>query len=192
MIVPRAEIARERRRQMQVRQAFDAGLALTPRPDHNLADFYLACADYIGWSMDRLHAQDQIIHDLLKARIPAPDRDAHERLDALNERQNKSRVLVETFRKGAAALRKAGSAGLAAFERAGREFSETFKGLLAPRKNPFFRYTDELFTDADWVRIAGVTEASLAGEERLFQAVQQTAPPGIDPAQYKAEHLPSG
>ena len=59
-----------------------------------------------------------------------------------------------------------------------------------PRKNPFFRHTDHLFDDADWTRVAGVTPASLAEEARLFAGVQRTAPAGIDPDSFTAEHLP--
>jgi len=187
MQTPRAEIARERRRQMQVRKAFEAGLA-TPSWDGRAA-FCLACADYLKWSMDRLHDQDQIIHDLLSERIPAAEKDAHERLAVLNGRQQKSRELMATFMRAAEALRSAGRSGLAAFESAARQFTDTFKTLLQPRKNPFFKHTDVLFTDADWERIAGVTTASIAEEQELFGAVQKTAPAGIDPDKFPAEHM---
>ena len=80
--------------------------------------------------------------------------------------------------------------GVPAFEAAARQFTETFKSLLQPRKNPFSRHTDELFDDEDWVRIAGVTHASVAEEQELFGAVQGTAPPGVDPDKFTAEHMP--
>jgi hypothetical protein len=192
MLQPRAEIARERRRQIQVRKAFDAGLALGDSTAPTLTPFYLSCADYIIASMDRLHAQDQLIHDLLAARIPADEADAHERLATLNERQRQSRKLVASFQSAAEGLRRKGNAGTGAFLDAARQFSAEFKSLLAPRRNPFFRHTDALFGDDDWARIAGVTDQSLETEERLFSAVQRTAPTGIDPAQFTAEHLPSG
>ena len=189
MLTPRAEIARERRRQMQVRKAFEAGLAAPAWQGGNAAAFYLACAAYLLWSMDRLHSQDQIIHDLLDERIPGTDFEAHGRLDVLNGRQQRSRVLVATFGHAAEALRASGRAGVPAFETAAREFTETFKALLQPRKNPFSRHTDELFGDADWMRIAGVTTGSLAEEAKLFGAVQEAAPPGVDPDQFTAEHM---
>ena len=192
MVNPRAEIARERRRQIQVRKAFDAGLALDGGHDPALMPFYLACADYIVESMGRLHAQDQLIHDLLAARIPAAESDAHERLAVLNDRQRQSRALVATLENAAADLRRIGASGLGSFVPAARQFAAAFKSLLAPRKNPFFRHTDALFGEDDWVRIAGVTAASLATEQEQFLAVQRTAPAGIDPAQFTAEHLPPG
>lgn len=186
----RAEVARERRRQMQVRKAFEAGLAAKDWGGSDPVAFYLACADYLKWSMDRLHDQDQIIHDLLSERIAADEKDAHERLAVLNARQQRSRDLMATFMRAADALRAAGRGGLPAFQAAAREFTDTFKSLLQPRKNPFFRHTDVLFTDADWERVAGVTSGSIAEEHELFATVQKTAPAGVDPDQFPAEHMP--
>jgi hypothetical protein len=192
MLPARAEIARERRRQMQVRKAFDAGLALDGGYDPVLVPFFEACADYLIASMDRLHAQDQLIHDLLSARIPSAETDAHERLATLNERQRQSRALVAEFAAAAADLRRMGAAALGSFVPAARQFAEAFRGLMAPRRNPFFKHTDALFSDEDWVRIAGVTEESLQTEERLFSAIQRAAPDGCDPSQFTAEHLAPG
>jgi hypothetical protein len=188
---PRAEIARERRRQIQVRKAFTTGLDPQTRWDgHERTPFYLACADYLVFSMDRLHEQDQLIHDLLRERIPPEEREAHERLAALDERQRRSRELLGSFREAAGALAAARDAGLAAFEEEARAFIAAFGTLLQPRKNPFFRHTDRLFDDADWARIAGVTPESFAEEARLFARVRETAPAGADPDQFTAEHLP--
>ena len=185
---PRAEIGRERIRQIQVRKAFEEGLALADRLDQDLTEFYLACAEYMVFSMDRLHDQDQNIHDLLRRRIPVEDADAHERLDVLQERQGKSRELMETFHRSLDKLRQAGQKGVAAFEDGARKFLDKFTSLLAPRKNPFHKHTDELFSDEDWVIIAGVTEDSLGREVELYVAVQRTAPAGVDPEQMTAEH----
>ena len=98
---------------------------------------------------------------------------------------------MRTFSRATEALRESGHKGVTAFQTAAREFTNTFTALLQPRKNPFSSYTDELFTDKDWVQVAGVTTESLATEERLFRAVQTTAPAGMDPAKFTAEHLPA-
>lgn len=178
---------------MQIRKAFAAGLdPQAAWQGRDRAAFYLACADYLLLSMDRLHEQDQIIHDLLGERIPAAEGEAHERLRVLNERQDRSRELLDTFRRAAGALAASRGEGIAAFEKEARDFSAAFGSLLQPRKNPFFRHTDVLFDDADWERIAGVTPASIEEEERLFIRVQKTAPAGVDPAEFSAEHLPPG
>ena len=183
---PRAEIARERRRQIQVRKAFEAGLALPGAAD--LTEFYLACGEYLVFSMDRLHEQDQQIHDLLKRRIPVEEAEAHARLDELGRRQAQSRTLMDGFRTALGRLQTAGRQGLAAFEQAARRFTTSFTALLAPRRNPFEQHTDALFGDEDWVMIAGVREDSLAREAELFIAVQRSAPSGVDPEQMTVEH----
>ena len=188
MTSPREEIARERRRQMQVRKAFEAGLARGKAGEAGREDFYRACAGYICFSMDRLHSQDQIIHDLLCVRVPETDQHAHERLGELERRQCRSRLMVERLRDALRELDRAGPAGRSAFEAAAQRFTEAFQSLLAARKNPFAKHTDELFDEADWERIAGVTPDSLATEQRLFAAVEQTAPAGVEPARMTVEH----
>jgi len=188
MTGPREEIARERRRQMQVRKAFEAGLGRGAAGEAGLEDFYRACAGYICFSMDRLHSQDQIIHDLLCVRVPETDQQAHERLGELERRQSRSRLMVERLRDALRAFERAGAAGRSGFEVAARRFTEAFQSLLAARKNPFAKHTDELFDEADWERIAGVTPESLAAEQRLFAAVEQTAPAGVHPARMTVEH----
>lgn len=178
---PRAAIGFERRRQIQIRKAFEAGLELQEADRAGLTEFYLACGAYIVFSMDRLHYQDQVIHDLLAERIPPDDVDAHDRLAVLNERQGKSREMVETFRQAVEDLNETGSDGRAPFESASHAFTAAFTSLMAPRKNPFQAHTDDLFTDADWELVAGVTDESMEAEKNLYKAVQASAPAGIDP-----------
>jgi len=185
---PRAEIGRERRRQIQVRESFAAGLADSGDDAAKLTDFYLACGDYIVWSMARLHDQDQRIHDLLVERLDPGLTEVHQRLAELNERQEKSRAFTGDFQQAIKALRDSGAPGQVQFEEAGRAFADLFTSLMAPRKNPFQEHTDVLFTDSDWIDIAGVSNESLAEEQELYELVEATAPAGIDPANYSAEH----
>jgi len=177
----RGAIGYERRRQIQIRKAFEAGLDLPDDVRTELTNFYLASGAYIVFSMDRLHYQDQVIHDLLAERIPEEDEDAHARLAVLNERQDKSRAMVESFSQALDALRETGAEGRNAFETAAQTFTAAFLSLMAPRKNPFHAYTGELFTDEDWELVAGVTEESLDMEKNLYKAAQTSAPAGIDP-----------
>ncbi len=175
---------------MQVRKAFEAGLAKDAEQRNKLTSFYAACARYLVYSMDRLHDQDQIIHDLLAERIPASDETAHQGLAELNARQSASRVVVQTFRQALDALDQAGADGGQAFEQAATLFVDAFNSMMAPRRNPFFRYTDSLFIDEDWVRIADASDEFHATESRLFTQVKEEAPDGTDPEQYKIHHPP--
>ncbi len=185
---PRAEIGRERRRMIQVRKAFETYLTQRDDDAHDPTDFYLACGDYIVWTMARLHDQDQRIHDLLKERLDPGLTDVHEQLAGLNERQAKSRAFTADFQQAVKALRDSGASGQGEFEEAARAFVNLFTSLRAPRKNPFQEHTDVLFTDSDWIDIAGVSTESLAEEKELYELVGATAPAGIDPANYTAEH----
>lgn len=190
MLTARQEIARERRRMMQVRRAFAAGLESSGLPAPGRAAFYLACADYLHWSMARLHRQDQRIHDLVRERIAADDDAGRERLAALDRQQERSRALADDLHRAAQLLRNAGETGVPAFEAAARDYAAAFAKLVVPGRNPLFEYTDRLLTDADWQEIAGVTPQIIAEEESLFGSVQAAAPPGMDPAQCSGEHRP--
>jgi hypothetical protein len=181
MADPRAAIGRERRRQIQIRRAFEAGLEPGSASGIDLTDFYLMCAAYVVFSLDRLHFQDQMIHDFLVERIPESDAQAHNRLVALDERQRSSRVLVEELQLATDALQVAGPDGCPAFETAAKHFNETFAGMMEARRNPFESYTNELFSDDDWVQIAGSSDEADTAEGNLYNAVVRTAPAGINP-----------
>lgn len=188
---PRAEIGRERRRMIQVRKAFEISLVQRDDDARDLTDFYLACGDYIVWTMARLHDQDQRIHDLLKECLDPGLTAVHEQLADLNERQEKSRAFTDKFHQAVEALRTSGAAGRSDFETAAQAFVDLFTTLMAPRKNPFQEHTDELFGDSDWIDIAGVTDESLGEELDLYGRVEASAPAGIDPSGYTAEHSTS-
>lgn len=183
----RAEIGRERRRQIQVRTALESGLAGSPDAE-TMRDFYLAVGKYISWSMARLHDQDQGIHDRLKERLPETNTDEHRMLDELNARQQRSRSFTADFERAVASLRQQPSADLQDFVEAARAFAERFRAEMAPRRNPFEAHTNELFSEEDWRDIAAVSEESLAEEEQLFEEVRKTAPAGNDPANVKPVH----
>ena len=177
----RAAIGRERRRMIQIRSAFEAGVERATSAGSDLTEFYLACAAYIVCSMDRLHFQDQVIHDLLAERIPGDDTEAHRRLAVLDERQNNSRALVEEFQFATDALRTAGRPGCEIFQAAAKHFIDTFNSTMEARRNPFESYTNQLFSDADWVDVAASSEAADEMEANLYNAVRRSAPDGIDP-----------
>ncbi len=168
--------------------AFEQVLASEDARSADLLPFYLSCGDYLLFSMDRLHHQDQLIHDYLKQRLPDSEREAHRCLDELNERQSRSRRLMAGFRDLLEHLRQAGRPGLPGFVAGARDFSSRFTALLAPRKNPFAMYTDRLFDADDWGVIAAVDDTSLAREAELFAAVCAAAPESADPESMVVRH----
>ena len=65
----RVQTGRERMRLSQVRKALDAGMKQQAESGDVSIEFFSACVDYIKTSMDRLHAQDQRIHDFLAPQL---------------------------------------------------------------------------------------------------------------------------
>ncbi|MCK6370162.1 MAG: hypothetical protein L6Q83_02350 [Gammaproteobacteria bacterium] len=188
MLTPRQEIARERRRQMQVRRALAAGLREQPVEPERAAGFFLACVDHLRFCMDRLQRQDGMIHALLRDRIPAGDRDAHARLAAVDEQLGRSRMIMDDLGRAADALQKAGQSGVGDFVMRARTLDTAFTALARSARNPMFDYTSRLLSDVDWERVAGVDDEAVAEEERLFEAVRRYAPPGADPASMADGH----
>ena len=180
---PRAEIGRERKRQIQVRMALEGAL-IALAPEYHA--FFKACATYLIFSMDRLHHQDQWICDLLKERVPKDD-PVRRHLSDLDARQEMSRNKTARFKH---ALGKyEADASQEDFVPAALEFCAMFKTALLPRKNPFEPYTSKLFKDEDWITIAGVTQESLKREADLFSEVKRLAPPDLDPDGFEARHM---
>lgn len=175
---PLAELGRERRRQVQVRQALEGALEQANARDGNLAAMLEACADYLVNSMGRLDLTDMNIHDLLKKRIPQDNAEVHEALQTLSNRQAKARTETAVLARALEAYRLGGRADFAAFDRALRQYHGIVSELMTPRKNPFSPYTDKLFTMGDWTAIAEASAETVAAEDRLYDAVTATAPDG--------------
>ncbi len=187
---PRAHIGFERRRQIQIRKSFTGGLELASQADRDLTEFLTLCGEYMVMSLVRLDEQDQKISDLLKDRVPKEDKDLHERLRVLDERQEKCRSMTNRFAEAVKRLKEKGREGVSAFLKDARDFIAEFTGLLAPRKNPLEAYTEKHFTEEDWEYIADRNEAAVAMEEELYVRIQALAPEGLDPAGFTAEHKP--
>lgn len=168
---------------MQVREALAAGLSVPALELSGRAALCLACARYLLFSLDRLHAQDQRIQDLLTDRLPESEVQARRQVAEVHEQQRQTRSLVEALRRHVGEFRDP-EPGL-------RAFLAGFQALVQPRRNPLSPHTDRLFGDADWAQVADVTPATLAEEERLFQAVRDCAPPGADPEQFSGQHSPA-
>ena len=168
---PLAELGRERRRQMQIRQALKGGLELVKPGDNSLAALLEACADYMVISMGRLHLTDMGILHLLPDRVPRDNGEVHDGLDGLDERQKKARTEIAAL---GAALDDYGNGGrkdFAVFEAAVRHNHDVMTAMVTPRKNPYGKYTDELFSRDAWMDIAQASDETMATEARLFEAV---------------------
>ncbi|MDE0681009.1 MAG: hypothetical protein OXI11_12525 [Gammaproteobacteria bacterium] len=185
---PLAELGRERRRQVQVRQALKGALEQAEAGDDSLAAMLEACADYLVNSMGRLDLTDMNIHDLLKERVPQDNAEVHEALGALSARQHKARTETAVLAAALDTYRENGRTGFAAFDRALRHYHAVVSEMMTPRKNPFSPYTDKLFTFDDWTNIAEASAETAAAEDRLFDAITATAPEDLKPDSFSGTH----
>jgi hypothetical protein len=179
----RVQTSRERMRLSQVRKALDAGMKQKAEGGDVSVAFFNACVDYIKASMDRLHAQDQRIHDFLVPHVPDGDEHAGT-LDNLYKRLAKSRTALDELVSAAASYKSAGDAGWSEFKAAVGAFMEVYFKILLSGQHSTLTLQEEVFDEGVWDQVAGVTAESLATEERLYKAVQDSAPDGIDPAEF--------
>lgn len=185
---PLAELGRERRRQVQVRQSLKGALEQVEPADDSLAGLFEACADYLVNSMDRLDLTDMNIHDLLKERVPTDNAAVHEALQTLESRQERARAENARLAQALGAYRHAGRADFAVLDEALRQYHRVMSELMTPRKNPFSDYTDVLFTMDDWTNIAEVSAETIATEDRLFDTVSAAAPDALKPDTFSGTH----
>ena len=185
---PLAELGRERRRQVQVRQTLKGALEQAEPGNGRLAPLLEACADYLVSSMGRLDRTDMNIHDLLKERVPQDNAEVHEALETLSNRQARARAETAVLEEALKAYRQGGRVDFSAFDRALRQYHGIVAELMTPRKNPFSPYTDKLFTFADWTDIAEADAESVAIEARLHDAVTAAAPDALNPDSFSGTH----
>ena len=185
---PLAELGRERRRQMQVRQSLKGCIEQTPPGDDSLVGLFEACAAYMVVSMGRLDLTDMNIHDLLRERVPWDNAEVHDGLDVLNERQEKARAEIATLEDALNAYRDGGRSDFAAFDAAVRHNHKVMSAMMTPRKNPYQKYTSELFTMDDWADIAQANDDTIATEHKLFDAVTAAAADDLRPDSFSGTH----
>ena len=179
----RKQTSRERMRLSQVRKSFDAGVNQKSGGADVPAVFFDACVAYIKASMDRLHAQDQRIHDFLLPHVTEGDEHA-EVLENLNMRLARSRDALEDLVKAAATYRDHSDTGWDDFKSAVSDFMEVYFKILLSGQHSTLTLQEEVFDEATWDKVAGVTPESLATEEDLYAKVQSLAPNDADPASF--------
>ena len=185
---PLAELGRERRRQVQVRQSLKGALEQVEPGDDSLASLFEACAEYLVNSMARLDLTDMNIHDLLKERVPEENTEVHEALQILANRQARARAENALLAEALDAYRRADRTDFAVLDEALRRYHAVMSELMTPRKNPFSDYTDVLFTMDDWTNIAEVSIETIAAEDQLFEAVTAAAPDDLKPGSFSGTH----
>lgn len=179
----RVQTSRERRRLSQVRKSFDAVLKQKGSGADIPLEFFSASVAYIKASMDRLHDQDQRIHDFLKPHVTAGD-DQAATLENLDMRLAKSREALEALVSASSTYATEGDKGWGAFKTAVESFMEVYFKILLGGQHSTLTLQEEVFDEGIWDQVAGVTPESLALEDKLYLAVQGLAPADADPATF--------
>jgi len=187
MMKPLEILQWERRRKLQVREAFRAGMAAYAASQADPVPFYRACADYLAPAQRRLIDQDLRLANLIESRVPAAQAEDHEKIAALKGRLGDSDVALRAFEAAAAEFRQKGGDVRDQFESAARTYIDFVVNVLGARSHSLRHLTTTLLSEADWSHITGMTPELIAEEGALFERVRATAPAGIDPATVSTE-----
>lgn len=171
----------ERRRKLQVREAFRAGLARLAGSGTDPAPFYAASAAYLVSAQRRLIDQDMRLAELLEPRVPTSQAADHDAIGSLRDRLQQSDAALHAFQEATRVYAERGNSARQEFETAALAYIDFIVNVLGARSHSLRHLTTTLFSDADWDQIAGVMPAVLADEAALFQRVRAAAPAGCDP-----------
>ena len=168
-------IAGERRRLKSVRQLLTTAVERKSGGDPAFVPFYIALGDYIEASMNRLHAQDVKMGDMIRRTL---DANARQALDELHERLTGNQAHLTVFSAAKSALQNEGADALPRFEQA----SAAYTAYIVANMGHHGLTTElaaRLFSEADWAYMAGITEAETALEQQLYARVYALLPAAL-------------
>jgi ferritin-like protein len=171
-------IANERRRLRLVRQRMAAGIEAGANGDEAYVPFYVAVADYIDTTMQRLHEQDVKMGDMIRDKVEKIDDNVEQALRELDDRLEGATAHLKPFLAARDELREKGAEALAAFEAAAQEYSDFIKATMG-HHNSTAELSQKLFSLADWEYMAGITEAQQEQDAELFQRVLDSSPDSV-------------
>ena len=176
-------VSKERTHLSQVRRAFTTGLEIEA-VDPGLVNFYVVCCEYLEYSLNRLIAQDNILHDLLIPHIEATNQEYLDKLTKLEKGLQAMENAIEKLTTAKNNLIKAGLYETQIFKEEARAFLDVFLNMLAINRHSTIDLESKVFTPKDWEKLAGVTEESIQMEEKLFLNTKLSAPEGCDPESF--------
>ena len=176
-------VSKERTHLSQVRRAFTTGLEIEA-VDPGLVNFYVVCCEYLEYSLNRLIAQDNILHDLLIPHIEATNQEYLDKLTKLEKGLQAMENAIEKLTTAKNNLIKAGLYETQIFKEEARAFLDVFLNMLAINRHSTIDLESKVFTPKDWEKLAGVTEESIQMEEKLFLNAKLSAPEGCDPESF--------
>jgi len=171
-------IGNERRRLRLVRMKMIAAIEAQANGDASYVPFYIAAADYIDTTMQRLHDQDIKMRNMIVEKVGEVDDKVEKALAELDARLAGAQAQLKPFLAARDELKEKGAAALAAFEKVGRTYSDFVVANMGHHGGS----TDlaaKLFKPADWEYMAGITEEQQKQDEKLFAQVQETSPDAV-------------
>lgn len=178
MTTLRERIANERRRLRNVRQRMAAAIEIQANGDEAFVPFYIAAADYIDATMQRLHGQDVRMGDMIIEKLGEPDEQAKQALKVLDDRLEGAKAHLKPFLAARDALRERGVAALEDFEKEARVYSDFITSTMG-HHSPTFDLCVKLFTTEDWDYMAAISDEQLAQDEQLYTRVVDTMPDSV-------------
>ncbi len=171
-------IGNERRRLRNVRQRMAAAIDVGADGDAAFVPFYVAAADYIDATMQRLHGQDVRMGEMIVEKVGEMDATIERALAELDDRLEGAKAHLKPFLAARDAVRDNGAAELGRFEKAAREYSDFIAATMG-HHGATNDLCAKLFSADDWEYMAAVSDEQAAAEEKLFARVVETTPAGV-------------
>ena len=172
----REKIANERRRLKGVRQALTEAVEDPSDKGEEYPAFYVAIGNYMEAAMERLHAQDVKMGDMIREKSGGLDPNrVQQALSELDERLTGNQAYLSTFLAARDDLSEQGASALKRFEQAARDYTRYIVASMG-HHGATTELAQELFSPDDWIFMAGATDADTQREEQLHRAVCDAAP----------------
>ena len=171
-------IASERKRLRNVRENMLAAIEQTSAGDEAYVPFYIAAADYIDATMQRVHEQDVKMDQMIREKAEVIDEQIEKALDELNERLEGAKKHLQPFLAARDALKEKGATALTDFEKQGKIYSDFIVANMGHHP-PTADLGAKLFSPEDWEYMAGATDEEIAREKELFETFSQCVPDNL-------------
>jgi len=171
-------IGNERRRLRSVRQRMAAAIGVQANGNEAFVPFYVAAADYIDATMQRVHEQDIKMGKMIVEKADEVDDHIKQALKELDDRLIGAKAHLEPFLAARDALRERGVEALKDFEAAAQTYSDFVVANMGHHGSTS-DLSVKLFSPADWEYMAGISDEQSAQEQSLFGRVADTMPEGV-------------
>ena len=171
-------ISSERKRLRNVRENMLAAIEQQADGDESFVPFYIAAADYIDATMQRVHEQDVKMDTMIREKAEVIDAEVEQALAELNARLEGAKEHLQPFLEARDLLKREGIAALPNFEKQGKIYSDFIVANMGHHP-PTANLGAKLFSPEDWEYMAGATEEEIAREQQLFATFSDKVPASL-------------